>query len=155
MLVKDNCAVAFHYTVTTGDGIQLESTRGHLPALYLHGRGQLLSGLERALAGRGIGDRFEVVVPPSLAYGARDPELVQVLPRSLVEHSGEIQLGMQFQAHTETGSVSVRVVAVSADSITVDGNHPWAGEELRFSVEIRHVRPATAKELLAGEVDPD
>lgn len=153
--VKNDCVVAFHYSVSNGKGVELDSSRGHLPALYLHGRGQLVPGLERALAGRAIGDRVDVVVPPALGYGLRDPALVQVMPLALVEHAGDIQVGMQFQAQTEEGPLPVRVVNVDQDSVTVDGNHPWAGEELHFSVQIRHVRPATREELEKGEVDPD
>lgn len=155
MQVKDNCVVAFHYAVSNAKGVELDSTRGHLPALYLHGRGQLVPGLERALAGRAIGDHIDVVVPPTLGYGPRDPELVQILPLTVVEHAGDIQVGMQFQAQTEDGPLPVRVVNVGKDTITVDGNHPWAGQELHFSVQIRHIRPATPEELESGEVDPD
>lgn len=155
MQVGNNCVVAFHYALSNGRGVELDSTRGHLPALCLHGRGQLVPGLERALSGRVVGDRFEVVVPAVQGFGLRDPDLVQVLPRACVEHAGTIEVGMQFQAHTESGVLPVRVVAVTEDCITVDGNHPWAGEDLHFSVEIRHVRPATRDELEAGEVDPD
>lgn len=155
MQVKDNCVVAFHYAVSNAKGVELDSSRGHLPALYLHGRGQLVPGLERALAGCAIGERINVVVPPALGYGLRDPELVQVLPLGAIEHAGDIQVGMQFQAQTEDGPLPVRVVNVDKESVTVDGNHPWAGEELHFSVEVRHVRPATREELEAGEVDPD
>ncbi len=155
MQIQENYVVAFHYTLRNSDGDELDSSRGRLPALYLHGHGNLVRGLERALSGRTVGDHFEVVVPPEQGYGLHDPELVQVLPREMIEQEAEIRLGVEFQAHTEDGLLPVRVVALSDETVTVDGNHEWAGEDLHFSIQIRHIRPATREELASGVADPD
>lgn len=155
MQVQDNRVVAFHYTLNNANGELLDSSQGRLPLLYLHGHGNLVGGLEQALAGRRSGDAFELVLPPEQAYGLRDPELVQTLPRALLEVEGDIVPGMQFQAHTGEGEVPVRVVDVTADTVVVDGNHPWAGQQLHFSVQIRHVREASREELDSGFADAD
>jgi FKBP-type peptidyl-prolyl cis-trans isomerase SlyD len=155
MQVAENCVVAFHYSLWNQEGNELDTSRGGLPTLYLHGHGQLIPGLERALSGRLPGETLEMVIPPADAYGMRDPELVQKMPRALIEHVGEIQPGMEFQAQTETGTLAVRVIDVDDQFVTVDGNHPWAGLDLRVALEIRHVRRATREEIEEGMADPD
>lgn len=155
MKIQMNSVVAFHYTLKNISGTELDSSRGGLPLLYLHGHGHIVRGLERALEGRERGDVFEVVIEPEDAYGVHDPELVQQVPRHAIETAAEIALGMQFQAHTEDGPVPVTVVAMDDETIIVDGNHALAGEQLHFSVEIRHVRAASEQERLEGVADAD
>lgn len=155
MRISKDCVVAVSLVMRNAAGQLLDTTEGHLPLLYLHGRGQLIPGLERALEGRQAGDQMEVVVPPEQAYGERDPELVQSLPRSALDSQLPVQVGMVFEAHTEDGPIGVRVVEVTENTLTVDGNHEWAGETLHFKVRVRHVRQATPQELAEGEADPD
>lgn len=155
MQISQNCVVAISVVMRNAQGELLDTTEGRLPLLYLHGRGQLISGLERALEGCSSGDQIDVVLPPETAYGQRDPELVQRLPRAVLGVDMPLQVGMFFEAQTEEGPVTVRVVAVDDQTLTVDGNHEWAGETLHFSVQVRHVRKATPQELAGGEADPD
>lgn len=153
MLIAKNRVVAFHYTLTNERGEKLDTSRGGLPLLYLHGHGNLLRGLEQALEGRSSGDRFTVTVPAELGYGACDAELVQRVPRAALDTAGVIEVGMQLQAHSADGELPVRVIAVDTDSVTVDGNHPLAGETLVFDVEVRNVRDAEQEELETGFAD--
>lgn len=153
MLIARHRVVAFHYVLKNEQGEELDSSRGQLPLLYLHGHGNILPGLEQALEGHSVGDRFTVTLRPEQGYGLRDPELVQRVPRSALEGASELQLGMQFQAQTEDGEIPVRIIGLDAEHITVDGNHPLAGQTLQFEVEIRNVREALAEELEEGVAD--
>lgn len=155
MQIHADCVVALSFVMRNAQGQVLDTTQGRLPLLYLHGRGQMLPALERALEGCSVGDVVDVVLPPEQAYGERDSELVQCLPRAAIESDAAITVGMYFEAHTEEGPLPVRVTAVTEDTLTVDGNHEWAGETLHFSVQIRHVRKASPQELAEGDVDPD
>lgn len=153
MLIANNRVVAFHYVLKNEQGEELDSSRGQLPLLYLHGHNNILPGLEQALEGHSLGDHFTVTLRPEQGYGVHDPELVQRVPRSALEGANELQLGMQFQAQTEDGEVPVRVIGLDAEHVTVDGNHPLAGQTLLFEIEIRNVRDALAEELEEGMPD--
>lgn len=153
MLIANNRVVAFHYVLKNEQGEELDSSRGQLPLLYLHGHNNILPGLEQALEGHSLGDRFTVTLRPEQGYGVHDPELVQRVPRSALEGANELQLGMQFQAQTEDGEVPVRVIGLDAEHVTVDGNHPLAGQTLLFEIEIRNVRDALPEELEEGMPD--
>lgn len=155
MQIQADCVVAISFVMRNDQGQVLDSTQGRLPLLYLHGHGHILPGLENALEGRSVGDVVDVLLPPAQAYGERDSELVQCLPRAVLESETTISVGMYFEAQTEEGPLPVRVMAVTEDTLTVDGNHEWAGETLHFSVQVRHVRKASPQELAEGEADPD
>ncbi|AUM13384.1 FKBP-type peptidyl-prolyl cis-trans isomerase [Ketobacter alkanivorans] len=148
--IQNNKLVALNITIRDQAGELLETTEGVLPMLYIHGHSQMPVGFERALEGKSIGDRVEAVVQPEHGYGFRDEELLQTVPRHLLEGEAELEIGMQIAAQTEDGPVPVRIVAMDADNITVDGNHVYAGLQLHFSAEVRNVRNATAEELAEG-----
>lgn len=148
--IQKDKLVALHITIRNRAGDLLETTEGVLPMLYIHGHNQMPVGFEQALAGKTIGDRVEAVVHPEHGYGLRDEALLQTVPRNLLDGEAELEVGMQISAETEDGPVPVRIVALEADSITVDGNHAYAGLELHFTAEIRNVRDATAQELEEG-----
>ena len=152
MHIADRCAVRFHYTLTDDAGTVLDSSRGGEPLDYLHGAGNIVPGLEQAMTGRGPGDAFQVDVAPEQGYGTRVDALVQQMPRSAFAGMPEPEVGMQFQAESNMGPVMVTVVAVDADSVTLDGNHSLAGVTLHFDVEVVAVREATAEELDHGHV---
>lgn len=154
MQITQDHVVAFHFTLTNSTGDVIDSSRGQLPFLYLHGHDNLIAGLEQALEGHRKGDQFEVVVPPELAYGAVDPDLIQTLPRSMLPGDVALQVGMSLQADTDGGPMPVQVTAVTDDTITVDGNHHLAGQTLHFAIEVRNVRPASAEEIAQGYPDP-
>lgn len=152
MQVADNTAVSIHYTLTNDDGEVLDSSIGDEAMVYLHGGGNIIQGLEKALHGKTAGDKFTVRVDPEEAYGELIEELVQVLPRAMFEGIDTVEVGMQFHADVSAGSGIVTVIAVSDDGITIDGNHPLAGVALNFDVEVVGVRTATPEEASHGHI---
>ena len=153
MKICDHAAVAMHYTLTNAEGEVLDSSEGQGPLTYLHGTGGVIPGLEAALLDKAEGDQFTAVIEPNEAYGVVDPSLVQVVPRSAFAGVESIEAGMRFTASDEQGQQqSVAIAAVNGDEITVDGNHPLAGETLHFEVEVVSVRAATEEEISHGHV---
>jgi FKBP-type peptidyl-prolyl cis-trans isomerase SlyD len=152
MQVTQDTVVSIHYTLTDDAGNTLDSSRDGEPLAYLHGNGNLIPGLESALEGKKVGDKVSVKVPPSEAYGEYDKSLVQQVPRRAFKGIAEVQVGMQFQVSTPMGPRAVTVTNIVGDLVTVDGNHPLAGQNLNFDVEVTDVRPATEEELAHGHV---
>jgi len=152
--IAQNKVVAIHYTVKTEDGQTLDQSKDGSPLNFIHGRGMLIPGLENALEGKKVGDSFTAEVKPEEAYGERHDGLIQTVPRNLFGEN-EVQPGMQFRASTDQGEQSVVIVEVKDDEVTVDGNHPLAGVNLNFDVEVIEVREATEQELEHGHVHTD
>ncbi|OAI10074.1 peptidylprolyl isomerase [Methylomonas lenta] len=151
MQITDKTAVSFHYTLTNDSGEQLDSSRGEEPLLYLHGAGNIISGLEAALAGKSVGDSFKVTIPPVDAYGELAPDMVQVVSKKMFDGM-DLEIGMQFHADVSHGSGVITITEINGDDVTVDGNHPLAGETLTFDVEVVDVRPATDDEMAHGHI---
>ncbi|MFD2632662.1 FKBP-type peptidyl-prolyl cis-trans isomerase [Idiomarina piscisalsi] len=152
--IAQNKVVAIHYTVKTEDGQTLDQSKEGNPLSFIHGRGMLIPGLENALESKATGDSFTAEVKPEEAYGERHDGLIQTVPRNLFGDN-EVQPGMQFRASTDQGEQSVVIVDVKDDEVTVDGNHPLAGVNLNFDVEVVEVRDATEQELEHGHVHAD
>lgn len=144
--------VSIDYTLTNDAGQVIDSSKGREPLTYLHGRGGLIPGMEKGLEGRSTGDSLTLTLPPEDAYGHKDPNMVQPVPRSNFASVPNIEKGMQFQARTQDGSAArvVTVIDVSPETVTVDANHPLAGETLHFEVSIKDVRDASPEELQHG-----
>ncbi len=130
----------------------MHSSIGQQSLSYLHGRQNIIIGLENALSGKNIGDKFNVDIPPEEAYGARDDALFQELPREVFQGVNKIEPGMQFYSETEHGVQMITVTRVEGDTVTIDGNHPLAGQTLHFEVEVIDVRDATEEKLQHGHV---
>ena len=153
MQVAQDKVVLIHYTLTDDAGVVLDSSSGADPLAYLHGQGNIVAGLEKALEGRGVGDKVEVRVTPDEGYGVRDESLIQQVPRRAFGSVKKIEAGMQFHAQNAQGQAQVITVKrVKGDMVTIDGNHPLAGKNLNFDVEITDVREATEEELEHGHV---
>jgi FKBP-type peptidyl-prolyl cis-trans isomerase SlyD len=153
MLIGSEKVVLIHYTLTDDSGQVLDSSSGRDPLAYLHGKGNIIPGLEKALEGKQAGDKLNVAVQPAEGYGERDERLVQDVPREAFENVDEVNPGMQFQAQNEQGQARiVTVTKVADDLITIDANHPLAGANLNFDVEVTEVREPTAEELEHGHV---
>ena len=150
MNISEQCVASFHYTLTDGSGKVLDSSDGQEPLAYLHGSGNIIPGLEKALLGKTIGDKFVISIPAAEAYGLRDDSMVQQLPSNMFEGIDNIEEGMEFHAETEHGLQVVTVTNVEGDNITIDGNHPLAGVDLTFDVEVSAIRSATEEELEHG-----
>jgi FKBP-type peptidyl-prolyl cis-trans isomerase SlyD len=143
--------VAIDYTLTDDAGKVLDSSRGREPLTYLHGAGNIVPGLERALEGKVEEETIEVSVAPADGYGVRDEQLIQnVAIRRLPNKKAEV--GMQLRAQTEHGTRLITVVAVRGDYATIDANHPLAGKPLNFKVTVKSIRDATEEELAHGHV---
>jgi FKBP-type peptidyl-prolyl cis-trans isomerase SlyD len=152
MNVAKDKVVSIDYTLTDDAGKVLDSSNGREPLAYLHGAGNIIPGLESALEGKGQGDQLNVSIKPTDAYGERDDRMVQAVPRSSFGSVQSIEPGMQFQANTPAGPRVITVVGVEGDQVTVDANHPLAGQTLNFDVKIVNVRDATSAELEHGHV---
>lgn len=148
MQISENKVAAIHYTLTDNEGKVLDSSAGREPLHYLHGAGNLIPGMEEGLQGKVKGDKFNIKVPPEKGYGEKDDALLQQVPRTAFGNQ-QVEVGMQFQ--TSNGQV-VTVTKVGLESVTVDGNHPLAGVELNFAVEVMEVRNATNEEISHGHV---
>jgi FKBP-type peptidyl-prolyl cis-trans isomerase SlyD len=152
MKIADQSVVRFNYTLHNEAGELLDHSADGTPLAYLHGFGNLIDGLERALEGRAAGEVFDVTVEAGDAYGEHQEDLVQEVPREMFDGVDTIEPGMAFEGETDDGPQSVRVVAVTDNTVTIDANHPLAGQRLLFHVEVVTVRPATAEELMHGHV---
>ncbi len=152
MSIKQDSVVSIHYTLKDDAGEVIDSSAGGDPLSYLHGRGNLIAGLERELQGKGPGDKLSVTIAPADGYGDYDKALVQHVPRRSLKGIADVRPGMQLRTQTVHGPRTVTVTRVAGDMVTVDGNHPLAGKNLKFDVEITAVREATAEELEHGHV---
>jgi len=151
MLVAKNKVVVFDYRLTDEQGALIEESQNTGPFAYIHGTNSIIPGLEAALEGKQSGEALTVSVEPSKAYGERDDALVAVVPRDRFE-SDHVEVGMRFQTETPHGMRVFIVTEVNDAEVTVDGNHPLAGQALTFDVNIVEVRDATAEELSHGHV---
>jgi FKBP-type peptidyl-prolyl cis-trans isomerase SlyD len=155
MQVSDKKVVYIHYTLKNKEGAVLDRSTEEDPLAYIHGMGAIIPGLEKALSGKTEGDKINISIEPEEAYGQRNEMLIQDVPRSAFEGVEDLQEGMQFQAQTPNGSQLITVTEIKQDQVTIDANHPLAGETLDFAVEVLDIREATAEELDHGHVhDP-
>jgi FKBP-type peptidyl-prolyl cis-trans isomerase SlyD len=152
MSITQDQVVSIHYTLKDDAGEVIDSSADREPLSYLHGHGNLIPGLERELTGRKAGDRLQVKIPPADGYGEYDRELVQSVPRRALKGIPEVKVGMRLQAQTAEGARAVTVTHLTGDMVTLDGNHPLAGKNLNFEVEVAAVRAATPEELQHGHV---
>ena len=147
MIVEKDKAVSFHYTLKNADGVQMETSREKDPMSYLHGANNIIPGLEKAMEGHAINDEFSVTVEPEEAYGVRNEKNVQRVPLKRLKGIGKVSVGQVLNLQTKEGQVQVTVLKVGRFNIDVDGNHPLAGQQLTFDVEITDIRDSTEEEL--------
>jgi FKBP-type peptidyl-prolyl cis-trans isomerase SlyD len=152
MQITNNTAVSIHYTLTNDEGEELDSTSGGEPMVYLHGSGNIITGLEKALHNKSTGEKLNVRIEAADAYGKFSDDLIQVVSREMFDGIEAVEVGMQFQTSANSGSGVITVLQVDGDDITIDGNHPLAGEALNFEVEIVNVRLATKEEISHGHI---
>ena len=145
MQIAEGFVVSMDYALKDDEGTLLDQSQPGAPLQYLHGYKNIIPGLESQLEGKTSGDQVEVRVAPVDGYGEVNPALEQVVPRDRFQGVEGLEVGMQFQANTEQGPISVRITKVEGDDVTVDGNHPLAGKHLNFSVTIQDVREATGE----------
>ena len=151
MHIGKHSVVSIDYTLTGADGEVLDSSKGREPLAYIQGTGSIVVGLEEALEGKQKGASLKVSVPPAKGYGERQEALSKKVARTMFDME-EIEPGMRFHAEGEHGTHVVTVTAVDSESVTVDSNHPLAGQTLNFDVTVVDVREATQQELTHGHV---
>ena len=154
MKIVGNAVVSIDYTLTNDAGEVLDTSSADDPLSYLHGTGQIVAGLERALEGRATGETVHVRLPPAEAYGEHDAGLVHTARRA--QFGGDTpEVGLQVRAEGPDGDEVLTIVAVDGDVVTLDGNHPLAGMPLTFDVTVVDVRAATPEELQHGHAHGD
>ena len=153
MQIDTNSVVSFHYSVATTEGEAVDKSEKGEPLVYLHGCGNIIVGLEKALEGKQAGDQLTVTIEPEDAYGEYSAELVAVLDRAMFEGVDELEVGMQFHASAPDGGMQVVTIRdIEGNDVTVDGNHPLAGQRLSFDVKVVQVREASPEEIAHGHI---
>ena len=147
MIAEKDKVVTFHYTLKNAAGEQMETSREKEPMSYVHGANNIITGLEKAMEGHAIKDEFSVTVEPEDAYGVRNENNVQRVPLKRLKGIGKISVGQVLNLKTNQGQIQVTVLKVGRFNVDVDGNHPLAGKELTFDVEITEIREASEEEL--------
>ena len=151
MKVAKGTVVGIEYALHLGDGHVIDRSAPGEPLRYLHGGGQIVSGLESALEGKEPGTAAKVVVDPPGGYGERDEQAVRIVPREAFPPEAPIEAGAEFvvvdEQHRE---VPLRIQKIENGNVTVDFNHPLAGKTLHFDIKVIDVRAATEEELSHG-----
>ncbi|MFM1875907.1 MAG: hypothetical protein RL266_1644 [Bacteroidota bacterium] len=152
MTITKNKVALIHYTLKDESGEILDSSEGREPLAFIQGIGNIITGLEEKLEGKDVGDRFETSIAPEKAYGLRSEENVHIVPLASFQADGDEKLveGMQVRVETSQGVSLADVSKIDGDEVTLDLNHPLAGETLYFTVEVIDVRDATRQELEHG-----
>ena len=134
---KSGDTVKIHYTGTLDDGTEFDSSAGREPLEFSLGGGQVIAGFDKAVDGMAVGENKTVTIPPAEAYGDRHEKLLQQVPISSLPEDMKPEVGMQLQSQSPDGQAMSLVIAeVSEESITVDANHPLAGQALTFAIEL-------------------
>ncbi|WP_022670083.1 FKBP-type peptidyl-prolyl cis-trans isomerase [Hippea alviniae] len=136
MKVESGKTVQMHYVGRLDDGTIFDSSEGKEPLEFVFGEGSIIPALERELEGMEEGEKKQVVVKAEDAYGQRNPEAVQKVSKDQLPPEIEPKVGMQLLAQTQTANIPVTIIEVEEDTITIDFNHPLAGKDLIFDVEI-------------------
>ena len=141
--VKNGDTVSIHYTGTLNDGTTFDSSAGRDPLAFQVGSGQIIPGLDAALPGMSVGDKKTVSVPCDQAYGPVNPGMRQDVPRADIPAEIPTEVGSRLQMQAQNGQViPVVVVAADENSVTLDANHPLAGQDLTFAIELVEIKPA-------------
>lgn len=154
MQVQKDCVVSMDYKLTLDSGDVVDSSENHnRPLVFLVGHNQIIPGLENSLLGMVVDDKKSIIVPPEEGYGLRNENLLQTVPRSKLPPEIEIYEGQILTGKNDKGqNIEVRVKTFDEKQVNLDLNHPLAGKNLNFDVEIKNVRTATSEELEHGHV---
>lgn len=150
MTLSDRRVLTFHYTLRDPSDRVIDTSAGGEPVTYLEGAGQIIDGLDEQLRDAAAGEKRRVRVAAAKAYGERDAAQVQRVNRRLLPVEGELKVGDSFQAGEDRHAPVVTVAGFAGEDVLLDANHPLAGVDLTFDVEVIAVRKATAAELEHG-----
>ena len=150
--VQNNVVVSMEYTLHV-DNEEIDSSKGQDPLQFLVGHGNIISGLEREMMGMKVGESKDVIIPPADAYGEFDEEAFMNVPRGAFPNDIPVEEGAELTVRDDAGqSRYARIDAVEGDTVTLNFNHPLAGDELHFNVKVISLREPTAEELEHGHV---
>jgi FKBP-type peptidyl-prolyl cis-trans isomerase SlyD len=151
--IQDNLVVTINYKLTDDEGIVLDSSEGDEPMAYIHGTDSLVPGLEKAMYDKSIGDSLKVRVESADGYGEILPDLVQEMDRKDFKDMEPIEVGMEFHSQDENGEIlQIEIKKIENDKVTIDANHPFAGMNQNFEIDIVDIREASEEELDHGHV---
>jgi peptidylprolyl isomerase len=140
MTAQSGHTVRVHYTGTLSDHTVFDSSEGREPLEFALGAGQVIAGFDAAVTGMAVGDSKTVTIPAAEAYGAHDAENVIVVGREQIPPGAELSLGDQLEVGVQGGGrVMVRVTEMTDETVTLDGNHPLAGEDLTFALTLDEI----------------
>lgn len=147
---NNNEVIGFHYTLKDQEGNLIDSSEGQAPLLFLVGSGHIIPGLETEVMAMNIGDKKNIIIEPEHGYGPVIEDLRITVKKSQFPDGAELKLGDQFQVNEEENAPVFTVVGLENDDVHIDGNHPMAGVQLHFDVEITEKREATEEEKAHG-----
>lgn len=150
MEIKNDAMVGIEYVLTLDSGQEMDRSAAGKPLQFIFGKGQMMPGVEKELAGKVEGDTMEFAVEPEDGFGLPDPQLIRDVPRDRFPQDADLQPGATFQAVGPSGSFPVIIQSVEGDNVTVDLNNPLCGERLHFQLKVVEVRQATQEELTAA-----
>lgn len=147
MQVENNKVVSFHYQLSETGGALIEQTSPEQPAIYLHGHQNILPAMEEAFTDKKAGESFQIQLPAAKAYGEKKPDQQQRVPmKHLVQGKQRLKVGQVVQVNTADGQYDARIIKVGKFNVDIDSNHPLAGMDLTFDIEIVDLRDATDEE---------
>lgn len=153
MQIAENHVVSIDYVLKDDAGNVLDTSEGRGPLAFLYGKGMIIPGLEKALAGKKTGDSVQVTVQPDEGYGSYNDEAVGEVSKDNFQEDMEPKVGMQVQTQDPNGNVQIFTITdVKDETVVLDGNHPLAGQVLHFDVNITEVREASEEEIEHGHV---
>lgn len=151
MQIEKHKVVGIDYTLTNESGQVVDQSKEGFPLYYIQGIGNLIPGLEEALEGKSTGDSLKVSIPPDKAYGEKQSDLIQQVEKAAFGDQA-VAVGMQFTASAGDHQYNVMITDVNDTHVTVDANHPLAGQTLHFDVTVQEIRDAHPEEISHGHV---
>lgn len=137
MAAVNGDTVQVHYTGSLGDGSVFDSSEGGSPLSFSVGSGQVIPGFDKAVMGMVIGEKKTFTIPADEAYGEHDPRMVQDVPRTELPPEMPLEIGMQLSASSPDGrELRLVITEISEETVRLDANHPLAGEDLTFAIEL-------------------
>ncbi|MCO7224599.1 peptidylprolyl isomerase [Pleionea sp. CnH1-48] len=151
MKIEKGLVVTIEYCLKDEQGKVWESSENSEPWVYLHGFGGIIPGLEPELDGKEAGDQVIVKLQPEQAYGDYEQERINQVPKEMLDGIKNLEVGMRLEATTDTGEpIGVKVIEIKDDYVTIDANHPLAGQTVTVEVTVTEIRPALPDELEHG-----
>lgn len=150
--MSDELVYVLNYWLKNAEDVVVDTSEGGVPMTFMQGCKNTIQGIQDAIKGRAAGDRIEAIIPPELAYGAHNADLISIVPQSIFDGVEQVSVGMKFQTNTGGDAKVVKVVAVKGGEVTIDANHPLAGLTLKFELELVDVRKASDEERSTGKV---